>query len=449
MHFSIIIVIASILLGCSQKEMKAPNQNAIFSAHATSTSIEDAKNRALAELASNIQVTVSESFNLQESSSANKTTRESKRTISNSSKLRLKYVEFSDVQTQSHLFSDDIYSINAYLTYKSLDQYIKDFTQRRALLGNKISSANNSVRIQNKDRYITQLASDIQHYNNALTILLALDETKGNFYINESKHSLNKKINALPLAKFKFKSCATPIYKNCLIQFSSQVKDDDMKHTYFWDFGDNSTSTKAHPKHTYKSVGRFNVQLSAIDPNYNVAQYSQYIDVINLKPKASFFTEDALYSLFDEVEFVNTSKDIDGKIISYLWNFGNGYTSNKKNPTHQYEVTGTYKVTLTVTDNNQQESSTHKTIIVKHPVELDIKKGMNLRHLKLLLGKPEDSIDKSFSSVKAFLYHRHWVLIENDIVQCVVQTEGFETTLGYPADCAWYSKHNSKYLLQQ
>ena len=46
------------------------------------------------------------------------------------------------------------------------------------------------------------------------------------------------------------------------------------------------------------------------------------------------------------------SYDIDGTITKYNWNFGDGTTSNIKNPIHAYKINGTYIVILEVTDNN-------------------------------------------------------------------------------------------------
>lgn len=41
-------------------------------------------------------------------------------------------------------------------------------------------------------------------------------------------------------------------------------------------------------------------------------------------------------------------KDEDGKIVSYLWDFGDGSTSAEVNPVHVYEREGSYKVALIV-----------------------------------------------------------------------------------------------------
>jgi len=38
-------------------------------------------------------------------------------------------------------------------------------------------------------------------------------------------------------------------------------------------------------------------------------------------------------------------------VTNWQWNFGDGQTSNTRNPSHSYSTGGTYNVTLTVTDN--------------------------------------------------------------------------------------------------
>jgi PKD repeat protein len=47
----------------------------------------------------------------------------------------------------------------------------------------------------------------------------------------------------------------------------------------------------------------------------------------------------------------SNSYDLDGSIVSYNWNFGDGATSSLANPSHIYETAGNYSVLLTVTDN--------------------------------------------------------------------------------------------------
>ncbi len=58
----------------------------------------------------------------------------------------------------------------------------------------------------------------------------------------------------------------------------------------------------------------------------------------------------------------SNSFDIDGNIVSYLWNFGDNTTGLGVNANHTYTLPGIYTVTLTVTDNNGLTST--DTLIV-------------------------------------------------------------------------------------
>ncbi|MEH7462624.1 collagenase ColA [Bacillus thuringiensis] len=65
------------------------------------------------------------------------------------------------------------------------------------------------------------------------------------------------------------------------------------------------------------------------------------------------------------------SKDEDGKIISYLWDFGDGKTSTEANPTHAYEKEGTYTATLTVKDDQGTENKEEITVNVDRAEETE------------------------------------------------------------------------------
>ncbi|MFF2179503.1 collagenase [Lysinibacillus sp. NPDC058147] len=68
----------------------------------------------------------------------------------------------------------------------------------------------------------------------------------------------------------------------------------------------------------------------------------------------------------EEIQFKSDgSKDNDGKIVSYLWNFGDGKTSDEANPTHVYEKEGTYNVTLTVKNDKGIESKDRTIVSVR------------------------------------------------------------------------------------
>lgn len=87
-----------------------------------------------------------------------------------------------------------------------------------------------------------------------------------------------------------------------------------------------------------------------------------------LAPKASFraFPKEGRPSL--TVTFQNFSE---GDIVRYLWDFGDGYQSIEKNPTHTYTQEGIYTVKLNVITSTGAQGVTEKSNYVKVTEEAD------------------------------------------------------------------------------
>jgi len=69
----------------------------------------------------------------------------------------------------------------------------------------------------------------------------------------------------------------------------------------------------------------------------------------------------------DEVKFNSSSSyDINGFIVNWTWNFGDGNVSYEQNPSHKYADDGTYNVTLTVRDNDGYASNISYLISVSN-----------------------------------------------------------------------------------
>jgi PKD repeat protein len=65
------------------------------------------------------------------------------------------------------------------------------------------------------------------------------------------------------------------------------------------------------------------------------------------------------------------SSDEDGHIVSYLWDLGDGNTSDLANPEHSYAQAGQYNITLTITDNDGAISTATAEVIVNPAGDMD------------------------------------------------------------------------------
>jgi PKD repeat protein len=144
---------------------------------------------------------------------------------------------------------------------------------------------------------------------------------------------------------------------NKMIQFNSTGSKDDLHGKidfYRWNFGDGSSEIiKQSPTHAYSKKGTYNVTLTVIDNNGSSGSDTATVFIslgendppvaIALVPSTGTVAESILLSSQGTI-------DPDGDILSYFWNFGDGTNSTEKNPTHIYQSSGTYIVTLKVSD---------------------------------------------------------------------------------------------------
>lgn len=167
--------------------------------------------------------------------------------------------------------------------------------------------------------------------------------------------------NKAPVADFDYQA------SQLAVTFTNKSSDaDGDKLTYAWDFGDGTSSTEQSPKHTYTKDGIYKVVLTVSDGKDTKAKTTT-IEVfetenVNHAPKAQFT---AVVS-GNKVTFTNTSTDVDDDELSYVWDFGDGFTSKDKVPEpHIYAQDSEYTITLTVSDGKLKDENKHKVKIGK------------------------------------------------------------------------------------
>jgi len=113
--------------------------------------------------------------------------------------------------------------------------------------------------------------------------------------------------------------------------------------TFFWDFGDGTTSTQTSPQHLYASVGTYTIKLVAIDSSTcNIADSTVFTISVRDNPTAGISFSPDPTEANTPVTFTNNSFGAN----RYKWLFGDGDTLNtlRTDTTvrHLYNASGTF-----------------------------------------------------------------------------------------------------------
>jgi len=157
---------------------------------------------------------------------------------------------------------------------------------------------------------------------------------------------------------FTHSSCNPKVFANTSVNAAS----------FFWDFGDFTTSNQASPTHTYLNAGFYLVTLWAHVPDMNGGDSCLLADTALIEiPLVSKF--DIKPDCFGKpVCFVDKSVYTAGNsITSWLWNFGDATFSSSPSPCHTYALPGTYLVSLTISNGSCVTSHTDTVFVRPQP----------------------------------------------------------------------------------
>jgi hypothetical protein len=125
-----------------------------------------------------------------------------------------------------------------------------------------------------------------------------------------------------------------------------------------WVFGDGSASAGLETTHVYRTVGFFTVGLWTND-SIGAGSFTSHL--IQVNPALT-----ATASVNDPRPLVNTPVNFSSIVAggtgpdTYWWSFGDGSSDHTANPTHAYDLSGTYNATLVV---NDSVGGNHSTLI--------------------------------------------------------------------------------------
>ncbi len=167
-----------------------------------------------------------------------------------------------------------------------------------------------------------------------------------NIKIAEVRKSLHIEVTNCSLTEAKLK----PEYTSCdgfTVNFTNGSTANIQ--TYDWDFGDGGTSTLATPSHTYADTGIYILKLAV---NRGLPCSDSATALVKVYP--GFFPNFAMLGQCQNVpvQFNDLTTATYGVPDKWEWDFGDPAsttnTSTLQNPTHIYNATGRYNVTLVV-----------------------------------------------------------------------------------------------------
>jgi PKD repeat protein len=139
---------------------------------------------------------------------------------------------------------------------------------------------------------------------------------------------------------------------------------------YRWDFGDGERSSGRVDTHDFEIAGNYSVTLTIVDPFDRTASITKQVSVgVGANPTAAFAISPT-DPIPGQPVFFNgsTSTAPPGReIVSWEWDFGDGSTGTGMRVTRTYPVSGTYTVTLVVTDDGGRRGVTTQQVPVKFP----------------------------------------------------------------------------------
>jgi len=136
--------------------------------------------------------------------------------------------------------------------------------------------------------------------------------------------------------------------------------------SWFWNFGDGTSSTLQNPVKRYTNGGNYPVTLTVSTSTGQQSMNSHTVSVTTATPAAPPVS--AAFAIFPSTAAVRANvaftDQSTGSPTSWQWNFGDGSTSNAQNPTHAYATQGSYGVSLTVANATSSSTASHVVTIL-------------------------------------------------------------------------------------
>ena len=172
-----------------------------------------------------------------------------------------------------------------------------------------------------------------------------------------------------PVAKFT--ESATTVLTAVSITFNatSSSDPDGTIAAYSWNFGDGATASGVILSHSYATAGTYTVTLKVTDNSGSTASTTATKSVQDRPPTVTVAASPSVTTVGSTVTLTISSKDPDGTVVTTKVDWGDGtvhtFSGAATTDSHAYSKLGTFKVVVTVTDNNGSTGSATTSVQVK------------------------------------------------------------------------------------
>ncbi len=173
----------------------------------------------------------------------------------------------------------------------------------------------------------------------------------------------------------KFRLSASSINEDEVVEFDASDTTDtpsdieSLNYTWTFDVGVGEKFGK-YQQYIYSDSGKYRVRLKVTDDNGDFKTISETITIRNVKPKADITVSTRETYIGSSIVFSahgswDTSSDIDD--LEYTWNFGDNKKGTGQMISHSYTKEGSYKVILSVTDDDSETDEVELEIKIRAP----------------------------------------------------------------------------------
>lgn len=193
-----------------------------------------------------------------------------------------------------------------------------------------------------------------------------------------------------------FDTTVTEVCGSTTIAFTDTSEGNPVEWT--WDFGDGiGTSTAQNPTYTFNGTGPYTVTFTASNTVFTDTLVSPNLVEPWIIPVAGSSAPETEVCDSAGLQFFDESQSA----VAWVWDFGDGATTNLQNPYHFFEGPGQYSVNLTVTSDDGCESDATPILVTVH----ESPEAGFISDTIVCTDLPIPYIDLSYGNIDNWYYH--------------------------------------------